>query len=83
MPLRKRLGLKVMGADADAHSKMLLELSPRQEDKALKLVSDSTDTKTHAQWVETAIEKAKENLCWGYLILANEDKSCETSEVLF
>lgn len=50
-----------MGAAADAHSRMSLSLPSRQEDKdgALKLVSESADTKVHAQWPKTGMERQR------------------------
>lgn len=59
MPQRKRLARKATDADADAHSRMSLRLPSRQEDKALKLVSDSADTKAHAQWPKTGMERQR------------------------
>lgn len=46
---------------AAAHSRMSLSLSSRQEDKdgALKLVSESADTKAHAQWPKTGMERQR------------------------
>lgn len=66
-----------MAAAAAARSRMSLSLPSRQEDKdgALKLVSDSADTKAHAQWPKTGMARQRRILVWGYLLTANEDKS--------
>lgn len=75
MPLRRRLARKAMAAAA-AHSRMSFRFLSRQEDKdkALKLVSHSADTKLHAQWPKTGMERQKENPCWGCLLTTDEVK---------
>lgn len=77
MPLRRRLAQQAMAAAAAAPSWMSLSSSSRQKDKdeALKLVSESADTKAHAQWPKDRHGKAKESPGWGYLLTADQDKS--------
>lgn len=48
MPLETSLAQQAMVAAAAAHSWMSLSSPCRQEDGALKLVSESTDIKAHA-----------------------------------
>lgn len=48
MPLEASLAKQAMDAADAAHSWMSLNSPSRQEDGALKLVSESTDTKAHA-----------------------------------